>query len=47
MVFDSNAAVAGVANLLYSLVARDIARTRSTRLEKIERMHEILRELER
>jgi DNA-binding MurR/RpiR family transcriptional regulator len=46
MMFDSNAAVAGVANLLYSLVAREIAETRSGHLERVERLHEILRELE-
>jgi len=46
MMFDSNAAVSAVVNLLYSLVGREIAETRSNHLEKVERMHEVLRELE-
>jgi DNA-binding MurR/RpiR family transcriptional regulator len=46
MMFDSNAAVSAVTNLLYSLVAREIAETRSSHLEKVELMHEVLQELE-
>jgi DNA-binding MurR/RpiR family transcriptional regulator len=46
MMFDSNAAVCGVTNLLYSLVAREIAESRSSYLEKVELMHEAMHELE-
>lgn len=46
LMFDSNAAVAAVTNLLYSLVAREIAVGRSGHLGKVELMHEVLRELE-
>lgn len=46
LMFDSNTAVSAVANLLYSLVAKEIADTRSDHLEKVELMHQALRELE-
>ena len=46
LMFDSNAAVSAVTNLLYSLVAREISEAGSSRLEKIELMHEVLGELE-
>ena len=46
MMFDSVAAVAGVSNFLYTLVGREISRTRSAHLERVERMHEMLGELE-
>lgn len=46
LMFDSNAAVSAMTNLLYSLVANEIAESRSSHLEKVELMHETLRELE-
>lgn len=46
LMFDSNAAVSAVTNLLYSLVAHEIAESHSSHLENVELMHETLRELE-
>lgn len=46
MLFDSNSAVAAITNLLYSLVAREIAGQRSAHLANVELMHESLHELE-
>ncbi|APW39616.1 RpiR family transcriptional regulator [Rhodoferax koreense] len=46
MMFDSNAAVSAITNLLYSMVAKEIADSRSSHLEKVELMHEVLGELE-
>lgn len=46
LMFDSNAAVFAITNLLYSLVANEVTQSNSNHLEKIELMHETLRELE-
>lgn len=46
MQFDSNAAVAAISNLLYSLVAREIASKGNTHPAHVELMHEALKELE-
>ena len=46
MLFDSNTAVAAITNLLYSLVAKEIAQQRSLHPANVELLHEALRELE-
>lgn len=46
MQFDSNTAVAAITNLLYSLVAREIANKGNTHPAHVELMHEALKELE-